>query len=87
MGLLALILFTPVSLPQLYLLKTVKKFQVVSEVCETNDEKPAGSTTSAASIAVHDLQASWSGNMDRLSLDSVSFTINSVSVVLLLYTM
>ena len=52
-------------------------------VCNSITDKDAGDSLSA--IAVHDLQASWAGSMDSLNLDGVSFTISSVSCVVLLY--
>ena len=52
-------------------------------VCNSISDKDAGDFVSA--VAVHDLQASWAGSMDSLTLDGVSFTISSVSCVVLLY--
>ena len=59
------------------------KFEHKPGVCNSITDKDAGDSVSA--IAVHDLQASWSGSMDSLNLDGVSFTISSVSCVVLLY--
>ena len=56
----------------------VEKADVILESHKGTVKNDANST--ASTVTVHNLQASWTSSIDKLNLDCVSFTTSRVSV-------